>query len=223
MGQKAKRSRHAKPSKKSLVTAAAVTGGVLAVAGAGAFDLHDLGIFGSTESAAGTLPIPSLAAAVAPNPTPNPLFATAEEIVTPEPDGDFGVGGGAVPAQSPSPAPPAEPAAKTAADPVMCGPGPMVTPDCVTPTLAPGTAFATQVLACAPQNLALPTPSLPDFNSAVKGFGTAISNFGSVFAGDNASTAKPRAVVGPSASPPVTPDPPATPTVAAVDPATPAA
>src|ERR1700748_2766369 len=99
MGQ-AKRSRHAKPSKKSLVTAAAVTGGVLAAAGAGAFDLHDLGIFGPTDPSPGRLPIPSLAAAVAPNPTPNPLFAAAEQIVTPDPDGGFAVGGGAVPAPS---------------------------------------------------------------------------------------------------------------------------
>src|SRR6478609_1989700 len=106
MVQKARGARHGKTSKKALVTAAAVTGGVLAAAGAAAFDVYDNAT--PSEPGSALTKNPSLAAAVAPNPTPNPLFAVAEPIVAPD-LGGLGVGGGAAPAAvDPAPAPPAD-------------------------------------------------------------------------------------------------------------------
>src|SRR5690349_14496004 len=96
MVQRAKSARHAKPGRKTLVTAAAVTGGMLAAAGVGAFDLLDDALDPTNQAAAWT-PTLGLAAAVAPNPTPNPLFAVADPIQAPDPGG-LGVGGGAAPA-----------------------------------------------------------------------------------------------------------------------------
>ena len=62
MVQKARGARHAKPSKKALVTAAAVTGGVLAAAGAAAFDVYDNAT--PSEPGSALTKNPSLAAAV---------------------------------------------------------------------------------------------------------------------------------------------------------------
>jgi hypothetical protein len=104
------------PGKKTLVTAA-VTGGMLAAAGAGAFD-----VFGSAVGPApapATTQTPSLAAAIAPNPAPNPLFAVAQPI-----DPTLNVGGGAAPAapRPPNPQRPCPPRMRRrrAPTPVRC-------------------------------------------------------------------------------------------------------
>src|SRR5437899_670267 len=182
-----KGAKHGRPGKKTLVTAAAVTGGVLAAAGAGAFDV-------STGGAGPAVPAPvthspSLAAAILPDPTPNPLLAAAQPIVAPEPDGGLAVGGGAAPAavDTAAAAPPANPVkANSDPAPTLCGGTPVIGQNCVTQAFSPVSTFDTQMVAFSPQSLGLQTAAVA---SAFSGF--PISGISPFLGGGGAPAAKP--------------------------------
>jgi hypothetical protein len=190
-----KGAKHGRPGKKSLVTVAAVTGGVLAAAGAGAFD-----VFTGAGGPGVPAPIthtPSLAAAILPNPTPNPLLAAAQPIVAPDPG--LAVGGGAAPAGvDPAAAPPAADPVTADSDPapVLCGGTPVVGQDCVTQAFSPVSTFDTQMVAFSPQNLGLQTAAAA---SAFSGF--PISGISSFLGGGGAPTATPSSGSEPASTP----------------------
>jgi hypothetical protein len=151
MAKYPKGAKHGRPGKKTLVTAA-VTGGVLAAAGAGALD-----VFNGPDGPAVPAPVthtPSLAAAILPNPTPNPLLAAAQPIVAPDPDGGLAVGDGAAPAGVDPAAPPAAEPVTANSDPAptLCGGTPIIGQNCVTQAFAPTTT------ACRPPTWRMRSP-----------------------------------------------------------------